>query len=77
MGLRDIKITPASSPEVHQAVKQMLDEEMTYYYEDENGLHVMLSDDEGGMFGNEVRRLCDTIDSAGGNTSKYRAKNGW
>ena len=77
MGLRDIKVTPASSPEVYQAVKDMLDGEVTYYHEDEEGLHVMLSDDEHGMFGNEVRRLCDTIDGAGGNTSKYRQKNGW
>lgn len=76
MSLRDFKLSNRNE-EVYDSVRAHLDEEAIYYHETEDGLEIMVSDDESGLFGNQARRVADVIDSNGGNTSGIRQRNGW
>lgn len=76
MSLRDFKVSNQNT-DVYDAVRTHLDEEGTYYHETEDGLEIMVSDDENDLFGNQARRVADVIDFNGGNTSGIRQRNGW
>ena len=67
-GIHSIVIHP-SDPGKIEHLKMLLDEDATYFFEDEEGLHLTITF-------NDLAHFCDLADRAGFDSSTYREKHG-